>query len=233
MFWALNGSQKVEPTPAAKALCPCCGTEVLAKCGSINQWHWAHVISDCDQWSEPESEWHRGWKACFPEEWQEVVVGNHRADVKTPNLIIEFQASAISESEIEARESHYKKMIWVLRGEDFDENFIVRRKKDFETFRWKHPRKSWWAARCPILIDLGDQMFNVKKIYQNVPCGGWGRAMSKIEFLTRCKAPTEFIKKFQASEKDKMEFRGCQHVIVRSTPRDRLCVDCGEIFAGH
>jgi hypothetical protein len=136
-------------------------------------------------------------------------MGPHRADVKTPKLVVEFQASSISDVEIREREEFYDKMIWVLRGEDFSDNIELRhrgwnkrkwtepeRGDGYRSFRWKHPRKSWWAARRPILIDLGDEMLNVKKIYTHVPCGGWGLLMSKVEFLSRCGSPRDSIAKF-------------------------------------
>jgi competence CoiA-like predicted nuclease len=67
--------------------CPDCGAIVIAKCGHVRVPHWAHQgIRTCDPWWEPETEWHRTWKNCFPEDWQEIshtsITGEiHRADV--------------------------------------------------------------------------------------------------------------------------------------------------------
>jgi len=71
-------------TPGARSTCPGCGGELVAKCGRIVTWHWAHLAADCDPWSEPESEWHRRWKFWFlshPGVRVEVPMAEHRADV--------------------------------------------------------------------------------------------------------------------------------------------------------
>ena len=101
---ALKNNKRVEASPGQTASCPVCGDDVVSKCGQVKVWHWAHKSADCDHWSEPESEWHKNWKNKFPIQWQEVVIGKHRADIKTPSKVIEIQASSISSSEIIERE---------------------------------------------------------------------------------------------------------------------------------
>lgn len=112
--------QRLEPAPKAKGKCPVCDAPVIAKCGEILTWHWSHLTKDCDPWYEPESEWHRQWKEQFPCEWREFVIGRHRADVKTPKGVIEFQASCISASDIQERENFYGRMVWVVKADSFD-----------------------------------------------------------------------------------------------------------------
>ena len=114
MLWAETTTGRAMPSPKGRGVCPGCGGEVLAKCGEHVSWHWAHVASDCDPWSEPESTWHRRWKQMFPPEWQERQIGAHRADVLTPHGGIEFQRSSISSTEIREREDFYGRMIWVI-----------------------------------------------------------------------------------------------------------------------
>jgi hypothetical protein len=47
--------------------------------------------------------------------------------VKTPDgRVIEFQASPISPEEIRERENFYGSMVWILRGEDFEDWFDIR-----------------------------------------------------------------------------------------------------------
>jgi hypothetical protein len=119
--FAIDASgERVLPHPKGKAICPGCGAPVIAKCGEIVMWHWSHLTKDCDPWYEPESIWHRQWKEHFPEEWREVVIGKHRADVQTPRGIVEFQASSISSSDVQERENFYGKMIWVVKADTFD-----------------------------------------------------------------------------------------------------------------
>ena len=74
MKYALKLDERIEATPKASAICPCCRTEVIAKCGNRKVWHWAHKTKQtCDHWWENETQWHRDWKDKFSERWQEVV----------------------------------------------------------------------------------------------------------------------------------------------------------------
>jgi hypothetical protein len=106
--------------PDQRAQCSGCGGDVVARCGDIRIWHWTHVGDDCDPWSEPESEWHLGWKKHAPTDRTEVMFERgdvkHRADVVCANgAVLELQASAISPAEIREREGHYKYMAWLFR----------------------------------------------------------------------------------------------------------------------
>jgi competence CoiA-like predicted nuclease len=126
MKYALSNKDRIEATPKAQGICQCCGSDLIAKCGTQKIWHWAHKGKrNCDHWWENETQWHRDWKDNFPKEWQEVVHlsddgEKHIADVKTPNgLVVEFQHSAISAEEKLSRETFYKNMIWVVDGLTF------------------------------------------------------------------------------------------------------------------
>ena len=56
-----------------KGSCPCCGAEIIAKCGKIKVHSWAQKIKEnCDHWWENETQGHRDCKK-IPVEWQEVV----------------------------------------------------------------------------------------------------------------------------------------------------------------
>jgi len=122
MKFALVNGERSEPKPKLIGKCPLHGCEVIAKCGPIKMWHWAHKSkSDCDNWKENETEWHRDWKNCFPVEWQEIPVERngkkHRADVQTcHSWVIEFQHSYLNPEEINARETFYEKLVWVVDG---------------------------------------------------------------------------------------------------------------------
>lgn len=203
MIWAMRDGTRVRATPSTAGTCPGCGGDLLAKCGQIVSWHWAHQASDCDPWHEPESEWHLGWKRNFPESWQEVTIGPHRADVKTPQRVIELQASSLDVDTIRERERFYGNMIWLLRGADFVENLRLRVRGSLEsgylTFRWYWPRKSWWHAMRPIFIDIpeGTRLFGdddewiltaphvleVRRVHRETPCGGWGYIITHDHFM--------------------------------------------------
>lgn len=133
MKYAMVEGVRSEALPRAKGLCCACGNPTVAKCGEKILWHWAHVSRKmCDKWWENETAWHRRWKSYFPDEFQEIVhfdeaTGEkHIADVKTANgMVIEFQNSPMSPQEMRSREEFYGKMIWILNGDSFRNNFFI------------------------------------------------------------------------------------------------------------
>jgi len=184
--------QKIRATPNAIAACPECGEGVMAKCGEINIWHWAHKRrGDCDIWGECETQWHLTWKSYFPAECVEISIGGngtkHRADIRTPNgIVIELQHSPISVEKIREREQFYGNMIWIfdVREPHSAERLYFRNKGDFHTFRWEHARKSLAFARAESLWDFGAmQLFNMKKMYTDAPHGGWGKLVDIDYFI--------------------------------------------------
>ena len=133
MKFALIDNNRVEATKGAKGLCPCCGSELIAKCGEVYADHWAHKGKrNCDPWWE-ETEWHRSWKGYFPFEWQEVVHVDkngekHIADVKTnEEWVLEFQHSPIKPEERSSRNAFYSKIVWIVDG--------LRRERDKSQFQ--------------------------------------------------------------------------------------------------
>jgi len=133
MRFALLNDKRIEATKGAKGVCPCCGSELVAKCGEIKVHHWSHKKKCDDYWWENETEWHRNWKNKFPKEWQEIIQKDesgekHIADVKTSNgWVIEFQHSTIASEERNSRDKFYQKLIWVVDG--------TRRKTDVKQFQ--------------------------------------------------------------------------------------------------
>jgi hypothetical protein len=133
MRFALINGHRLEAQPNLFGLCPICDQPMVAKCGDMKIWHWAHKASRlCDVWWENESVWHREWKAEFPEGWQEIVHRAedgelHIADVKTPDgWVLEIQHSNLCREEREAREVFYRRMTWVVDG--------TRRRNDLAKF---------------------------------------------------------------------------------------------------
>lgn len=130
MLQAYNDSGKpIKPYPGGKGLCPGCNTPIIAKCGKVNSWHWAHEsLEDCDGWKyEPMTEWHLKWQSYFHPDDTEVIVSKqgrfHIADIMGINgLVIEIQNSSITAEEVQIREEFYGKTLWVLNGHSFAEN---------------------------------------------------------------------------------------------------------------
>ncbi len=187
MFYAINNEEdKIQPYPKGMALCPICKSKVIAKCGDINIWHWAHEsLIDCDEWAEPDTEWHSSWKELIKKDYCEVTISNHRADIFIPfyKRIIELQNSHIAPKEIIEREQFYKNMIWLFNGIEFYDNLDFRDNGNYFSFRWKHPRKSQFCITKPLFWDFGNSIFKVKKIYNHIPCGGWGVFLKRKTFI--------------------------------------------------
>ena len=177
MKFSLINGQRQEAQPNLSGKCPACGQAMVARCGKINIWHWAHKgRRACDLWWENETEWHRTWKGRFPESWQEVVHRadngeRHIADVKTDHgWVIEFQHSHIKPEEHRSRETFYRKLVWVIDGK--------RRKTDSAQFLnalntgtpigsnslVRIPfsdtctiLREWVGSHAPVFIDFGDE----------------------------------------------------------------------------
>lgn len=169
------------PSPHAKGLCPGCGAKMVAKTGRVTP-HWAHAVArDWDPWWENETDWHRGWKAAFPEAWREKghVADDgeiHRADVETPTgLVLEFQHSDLSDGERLSREVFYDELVWVLDGRPFAANFEIYHPlphPDTEVARdvvWSPAKRSLYGCQ-------GGLFFRVSEFERE-----YGRPASKAE----------------------------------------------------
>lgn len=176
MKYALVDGMRQEARPGRTGECPACHRPVLARCGEVRTWHWAHAGRRlCDRWWENETGWHRDWKNEFPAEWQELVHHSqsgerHIADVKTAQgWVIEFQHSFLNPQERRSREAFYPKLVWVVDG--------LRRQRDKQQFQavWNratplvagvwlvrhHPGdcalfRDWSGGLAPVFLDFGE-----------------------------------------------------------------------------
>jgi len=169
MIWGIKNDKRIKAKPKESSNCPICKGELIPKCGVVKSWHWAHKkLGECDTWSEGETEWHIKWKNEFPEELQEVIVENHRADIKLENdLVIEIQNSSISANDICDREMFYDKMVWLLNGKSLGKGFEIRDKNSYFTFIWKNPPVSWFYSNKEIYIDLKYKLEEIKEMYKD------------------------------------------------------------------
>ncbi len=146
--------ERIEPMPGGRAACGQCGGEVLAKCGKLVSWHWAHRVAECDSWSDGETDWHLGWKRAVVPEACEVVLGDHRADIRTfDGLVIELQHSSIDADTIAEREHHYGNLHWLFDAKAYD--LTLYPSGASLSFVWQHPRRSLLSVRAPQFWDLG------------------------------------------------------------------------------
>jgi len=175
MRYALVDGVRQEATQSKlRGTCPSCEQVVVAKCGQLKIWHWAHKgTRNCDPWWEPETPWHRGWKAHFPAEWHEAILSSmsgekHRADVRNgAGLVIEFQHSAITPQERMAREAFYEHLIWVVDGTRLKNDIprFERGSRDLRAtirtgcFMTHFPEecfpRSWIGCSKPVFFDFG------------------------------------------------------------------------------
>jgi len=189
MFFALMNGRRITAKPGGRATCPSCGQTVLAKCGQIKIWHWAHITNDCDGWSEGVTAWHLDWQNRFPEEWREVGIlknnESHRADICAPNgIVVEFQHSSISPEDILIREKFYGPLMrWVFNARDayankrllFNWRKIDAYHRVMVDLRWQYPRTTIGFCRRSVYLDIGENLLlHVKKIGLVSPGRGWG-----------------------------------------------------------
>lgn len=124
----IEGEKRPPQAKGEQTICVGCGGTLRAVIPQFKATHWRHDSGDCDPWSEPEGEWHLGWKGFFSPRYCEVFMRDpetkeiHRADVLCPRpdgagVVLELQHSPISEEERSAREAFYSKenrMFWLL-----------------------------------------------------------------------------------------------------------------------
>lgn len=126
--YAIKDGKRIKPLISGdRAKCPACGGDVVAKCGSVNIWHWAHLSGhSCNPNPKAMTMWHKHWQNHWSQEEQEIYTkiegGSYLfADVKTKDgITIEFQHSPISAENITKRETTYGDMVWVLDGSKYN-----------------------------------------------------------------------------------------------------------------
>ena len=199
MRYALVCHIRTEAAPGLHGVCECCQAPVVAKCGDLLAWHWAHESTlDCDTWSEGETEWHRRWKSLAPPSAREVVFGRHRADVYQHGWVLEFQHSYLSPAEIAEREAHYgHRLAWVFDGVlaadrgDRNSQQGIQLTPQFGRpgvrWVWLHGKQSLRACTRRVFIDLGGegiegQLLDVDRISDHRTLMGTGFLMSHAKF---------------------------------------------------
>lgn len=217
MKFSLVDEKRQEAQPGLSGVCPTCGRPMIAKCGEVKAWHWAHRGKrDCDPWWENETEWHRAWKDKFPVDWQEVIHHDeesgekHIADVKTDQgWVIEFQHSRINPEERRSRNIFYKKIVWVVDGERLqrDKEQFSRSWRDGVVVGGKTGvrkvssercvlLKEWSGSTIPVFFDFGIPEL-LWWAHSRNPDGTTNIvAFSRTEFINIHRGNSEMVKTF-------------------------------------
>lgn len=164
----------ITPTPGATAFCPGCGGSVIAKCGTIVMWHWAHIANtSCSFASYPETLWHRAWKSACPVSRREVPMGGHFADmVAGDGTVCEVQHSSIDIEELRDRERFYGEMRWIFDARD--KGFEVEERGNGYSVHRSHSWPTITFARRRVMLDLGENtIISLEKINESGSYG-WG-----------------------------------------------------------
>jgi competence CoiA-like predicted nuclease len=123
MIWATKNNKRIRASPKEKATCPLCNQEVIAKCGEIKIWHWAHKNkTDCE--FEPETKEHLNMKFFLKDKLPHLIIeynlGFAIADLydKIDNVAIEVQHSPISKDKFLERTKNYSNngisVLWIF-----------------------------------------------------------------------------------------------------------------------
>jgi len=173
VFYAwIDGEYRQPRQRGESTSCPSCNSVIHAVFRDGVPPYWRHRKGDCDAWSEPEGEWHLGWKRLFPADCREITLRSdgemHRADVMiragTPLAhTLELQHSPISRQDIAIRERFYSRMggmTWVVHLHDDqgalnDSRFsasLTLLPKQME-FKGRNFVTALWCGRVPTFIE--------------------------------------------------------------------------------
>lgn len=187
MFTARDSSgNNISATPGARGWCPDCSEELIARCGEVNDYHWAHQgATDCDNRSQGMTVWHAEWQTAVPDNRREIVVGRLRADaVAGDGVVCEFQHSPISLDDIRKRERGYRDMRWLFDATDKQFNIKPYRFPDepdtWGVMSWQIHRNAAWKTigSCSkrVMLDLGPDI-GVLSCEKVNATGSWARGM--------------------------------------------------------
>ena len=110
--------------------------------------------------------------------------------------VLEIQHSGITINEIRERERDYQnagyQVCWLFDLTDRGSGFDFKLKQGFYgaycTFKWNHPRETVIACKGPVFFDFGEgSIFEVKRLYWEFGCHGWGNILSYDEFVREMK----------------------------------------------
>ena len=140
---------------------------------------------------ESETEWHAAWKAAIIDEYCEVICGEnneHRADIKTPQYVIEIQKSPIDGRDVEDRINFYNRLtknrvIWIVNVEvPWKKKRITTTKLEKDTaflinwkYKWKWVEDISTNKNTHLYLDFNSQNNKLIKTwtFNNQLYGSW------------------------------------------------------------
>jgi competence CoiA-like predicted nuclease len=178
-----NNSRSKVQRKGQRGHCPKCGSEVIAKCGQVNTWHWAHKVKqDCD-WYSSESEWHREWKSLFPSNKVEVYMNRNRADaIDATGCVWEFQNSYLGGEEIDEREQVYENLLWIwnVKGQQK----LITFDKYIQDISYE---VNWYNLRYEMIYDEGSKKFTsyweANDFSDKMKSYGWKVNIQSLHFI--------------------------------------------------
>lgn len=161
---------------------------MVAKCGRLVVWHWAHVQNEgCDAYAL-EGEWHLAWKDRLASAGARIEVlqrkGDecHIADVVLPSgQVLELAGTYHPANVIAARETFYgKRMNWLYRAEDFIERVEFHAPEpDRQLFRFKQAPRSMVAhKRWPLFWEENGLVQAIGRLWR-FKAGTYGEWLSE------------------------------------------------------
>lgn len=236
------GGERVEAfASGARGVCPVCASPAVARCGSLVVHHWAHVgraRQDCDPWFEPEGPWHRRWKSLVSSERQEVVIGQHRADLVLPNgAVVELQHSTISGKTIGDRESYYaaatgRSMCWVFDATE-SKDFRLSVNLDSGAATWACRRRDVRQCRERAFIDSGlavdggfAMMVSRERVYSSKAIADWIRRGVSPRIMCRSNGYWSHVSPAIHTVEVRREHLGQDPMVTFSASESLLALGC-------
>lgn len=139
-----------------KVFCPD-GHELIGKKGLIRKHHFAHKSTSKCKHTTNKGSWHTAEQARIKDEYLEVRIGHHIADVYTAQgLVVEYQNSVMDIKTMRERESFYGNMIWVFHVRMMGFETLS---KTGSTIKLKQTSgsKYWQEAKKRHFLDQGKQ----------------------------------------------------------------------------
>lgn len=179
MLIAVQNQKRIKAYKGAEnCSCPICNQEVVAKCGELMIWHFAHKTNDNNCiFGKGKGNWHYLWQNKFPIDCVEYKKDNHIADIFIKETAIELQESPISLEEIKERNLSWgDNTIWIVSADKpgFEEQMV----NDINTgehsnniydnlyglsfnskntkWYWRYPKKALLFGCKNLYFDLGE-----------------------------------------------------------------------------